>query len=138
MAAAIRDPLTGLPFPGNQIPLSRISPVARALLNDMANYPLPNRTVPGGITGNFVGETLLKIRAHQGDVRVDWSPSLNDKLFVRYSFATYEDARDEKPFPLVLLDAQRPAVLQRRRQLEPHLRLVADQRDAGRLQPDHA
>ena len=30
-------------------------------------------TVPGGISGNFVGETLLEIRAHQGDARVDWS-----------------------------------------------------------------
>ncbi len=69
----IRDPRTGLPFPGNQIPLDRISATARALLNDPTNYPLPNRTVPGGITGNFVGETLLAIRAHQGDVRVDWS-----------------------------------------------------------------
>ena len=39
----IRDPLTGLPFPGNQIPLSRISPTALAILNDTANYPLPNR-----------------------------------------------------------------------------------------------
>ena len=65
--AVIRDPLTGQPFPGNQIPAARISPVARALLDDTANYPLPNRTVPGGVTGNFVGETLLKIRGHQGD-----------------------------------------------------------------------
>jgi Carboxypeptidase regulatory-like domain/TonB dependent receptor len=101
VAAAIRDPLTGQPFPGNQIPVSRFSAVARALLNDVANYPLPNRTVPGGISGNFVGETLLKVRGHQGDVRVDLSPSLADRFFVRYSFATYEDARDRNPFPLV-------------------------------------
>ena len=47
VSAQIRDPLTGLPFPGNQIPASRISPTARAILNDLANYPLPNRTVPG-------------------------------------------------------------------------------------------
>ena len=98
----IRDPLTGLPFPGNQIPANRISPTARAILNDPANYPLPNRTVPGGVTGNFVGETLLAIRAHQGDVRVDWSASTNDKFFGRYSFALYEDRRDRQPFPLVL------------------------------------
>jgi hypothetical protein len=101
VTATIRDPQTGQPFPGNQIPISRISPVARALLNDVANYPLPNRTVPGGVTGNFVGDTLLAIRAHQGDVRVDWSHSANDKFFGRYSFATYEDRRDRQPFPLV-------------------------------------
>ena len=88
VAVAIRDPLTGQPFPGNQIPTARISPVARALLTDTANYPLPNRTVPGGISGNFVGETLLKIRGHQGDVRVDWNAvgqrQVLRPLFVRH------------------------------------------------------
>jgi hypothetical protein len=59
-------------FSGNQIPAARISPVASALLNNLTNYPLPNRTVPGGITGNFVGETALAIRAHQGDAKFDW------------------------------------------------------------------
>ena len=97
----IRDPQTGQPFPGNQIPQERISATARAILNDHANYPLPNRNV-AGVTGNFVGETLLAIRAHQGDVRVDWSASQNDKFFARYSFALYEDRRDEQPFPLFL------------------------------------
>jgi hypothetical protein len=101
VGVAIRDPLTGQPFPGNQIPAARISPVARALLNDLTNYPLANRTVADGISGNFVGETLLKIRGHQGDVRVDWNPSLADRFFVRYSFATYEDSRDRNPLPLV-------------------------------------
>ena len=97
----IRDPRTGLPFPGNQIPLDRISPTALAILNDTANYPLPNRTVPGGITGNYVGETLFTIRAHQGDLRLDWNASPNDKLFGRFSFATYKDQRDQQAFPLI-------------------------------------
>lgn len=35
----IRDPITGLPFPGNVIPPERISPPATALLD---YYPLPN------------------------------------------------------------------------------------------------
>ena len=38
--AAIRDPLTGLPFPGNIIPSNRISPIATQLLNEFV--PLPN------------------------------------------------------------------------------------------------
>jgi hypothetical protein len=101
IATVIRDPQTGQPFPGNQIPASRISAVARAILNDTANYPLPNRTV-SGVVGNYVGETLLKIRGHQGDARVDWSASDADKFFVRYSFATYEDKRDVNPFALSL------------------------------------
>jgi hypothetical protein len=102
VTAAIRDPVTGAAFPGNQIPVERFSPTARALLNDLANYPLPNRTVPGGVTGNYVGDSLLAIRAHQGDVRIDWSQSTNNKFFGRYSFARYEDRRDQQPFPLFL------------------------------------
>ena len=101
ISTPIRDPLTGLPFPGNQIPLDRISPTARAILNDTANYPLPNRTVPGGSPETIVGETLFTIRAHQGDLRLDWNASPNDKLFGRFSFATYQDQRDQQPFPLV-------------------------------------
>jgi hypothetical protein len=99
--AIIKDPVTGLPFEGNRIPEGRISPTARALLNDLANYPLPNRTV-SGVAGNFVGDTLLAIRAHQGDVRLDWSQSTDNKFFGRYSFARYQDRRDQQPFPLVL------------------------------------
>ena len=99
VTTVIRDPVTGLPFPNNQIPLNRISAPARRLLDDVTNYPLPNRNVPG-VTGNYVGETLLKIRAHQGDVRLDWNASNDNKFFGRYSFATYEDRRDRTTFPL--------------------------------------
>src|SRR5262249_44900254 len=102
VSTTIRDPLTGRPFPGNQIPPNRIGSTARAILNDLSNYPLPNRTVPGGVSGNFVGETLLTIRANQGDARVDWNASSKDKIFGRYSFATYEDRRNKQPFPLLL------------------------------------
>jgi hypothetical protein len=101
VAAVIRDPMTGLPFPNNQIPLSRISPTARRILDNVTNYPLPNRTVPG-VSGNYVGETLLRIRAHQGDARLDWNRSANDRFFGRYSFATYEDRREKTAFPLSL------------------------------------
>jgi carboxypeptidase family protein len=100
VSTPIRDPRTGLAFPGNQIPADRIGATARAILNDAANYPLPNRAVPGGVSGNYVGATLLAIRAHQGDARVDWSASNNNKFFGRYSFATYEDQRGQQPFPL--------------------------------------
>lgn len=102
VTAAIIDPLTGVRFPNNQIPLSRISASARAILNDLAKYPLPNRTVAGGVTGNFVGETLLGIRAHQGDLRLDWNASGKDKVWMRYSFATYVDEREKQPFALFM------------------------------------
>jgi hypothetical protein len=46
---AIRDPLTGLPFPGNVIPPDRIVPQASSLL---ALYPLPTGSTGGG--ANFL------------------------------------------------------------------------------------
>jgi hypothetical protein len=101
VTARIIDPLTGQQFPNNQIPLSRISPIARAILGNTTNYPLPNRSVTG-VTGNFVGATLFTARAHQGDLRLDWNASPNDKLFGRFSFATYKDQREEQPFPIFL------------------------------------
>jgi Carboxypeptidase regulatory-like domain len=101
----IRDPRTGATFANNQIPSDRISPIARAIFNDLARYPLPNRTV-SGVTGNFVGERLETIRAHQADFRVDWSPSNNDKIFGRFSFAEYESRVDRRALPLLLGNVQ--------------------------------
>jgi hypothetical protein len=47
----IRDPQTGQPFPGNRIPTTRFSPIARAVLANQTLYPLPNRS---GDTNNLV------------------------------------------------------------------------------------
>jgi hypothetical protein len=102
VTASIKDPLTGVAFSGNQIPTGRISPIAGGILNNLALYPLPNRVVSGGITGNFVGETLTTIRAKQGDGRVDWNASANDKIFGRFSMAEYESRNDKRAMPLLL------------------------------------
>src|SRR5262245_37408490 len=47
VTSVVKDPLTGQPFAGNQIPLARISPVAKAIFSNAALYPLPNRSVSG-------------------------------------------------------------------------------------------
>jgi hypothetical protein len=101
-SVAIKDPSTGATFAGNQIPAGRISAIASRILNNSALYPLPNRTVPGGISGNYVGETLTTINGDQGDVRVDWSASAKDKVFGRFSTAEYESRNDKRAFPLLL------------------------------------
>src|SRR5690606_30249403 len=38
----VRDPLTGQPFPNNQVPVSRFGQIARNLLANEALYPRPN------------------------------------------------------------------------------------------------
>jgi hypothetical protein len=100
LSGTVRDPLTGQPFPNNQIPLSRISPTALAILNS-PDYPLPNRDVTG-VTGNYVADNLTTTRAHQGDLRLDWNASANDKMFVRFSMAEYEQKGEKTAFPLLL------------------------------------
>ena len=102
IASVIRDPVTGVAFAGNQVPQSRISPIATTIFNNPSLYPLPNRTVPGGITGNYVGETLTTIRAHQADARVDWNISAKDKFFGRFSYAEYESKNNKRAIPLLL------------------------------------
>ena len=97
----VKDPVTGLPFPNNQIPLSRITPTALAILNDTKNYPLPNRDV-SGVSNNYVGDTLTTYRANQGDLRLDWNASPNDKVWGRYTFATYVDEQTTNPYALSL------------------------------------
>ena len=58
------------------------------------------------MVGNYVGDRLETIRAHQADVRVDWSASNNDKIFGRFSFAEYEQRIDKRAFPLLLGSSQ--------------------------------
>jgi hypothetical protein len=101
ITTVIRDPSNGAAFSGNQIPIGRISPIARSILTDLSNYPLPNRVVTG-VTGNYVGETLQTISANQADVRIDWNLSADDKIFGRYSFAEYEQRTDKRAIPLLL------------------------------------
>ncbi|HSU69234.1 MAG TPA: carboxypeptidase-like regulatory domain-containing protein, partial [Tepidisphaeraceae bacterium] len=102
LTSTLKDPVSGTAFAGNQIPAGRISPIPASILNNLALYPLPNRTVPGQISGNYVGETLTTIDAKQGDGRVDWSPSNSDKVFGRFSMAEYESLNDKRAFPLLL------------------------------------
>ena len=80
--------------PATRFPRAGSVRIASGILNNLALYPLPNRTVTG-VTGNYVGETLTTIRANQGDGRVDWSLSTNDKIFGRFSIAEYESTEQQ-------------------------------------------
>jgi outer membrane receptor protein involved in Fe transport len=62
--AAIRDPLTGQPFPGNVIPAARLDPIAVRLLDDYV--PLPNQ--PGH---RYTQSPDVVDRRHQAGARFD-------------------------------------------------------------------
>jgi outer membrane receptor protein involved in Fe transport len=78
--STVRDPLTGQPFPGNQIPADRIDPVARAII---ALVPLPNQ--PGA--NNFFRTGELVDDADRAMTRVDWRPNAADSVFGRYMYS---------------------------------------------------
>jgi outer membrane receptor protein involved in Fe transport len=76
-AGAVRDPLTGQPFPDNRIPADRIDPVAARILSMV---PLPNAT--GG--NNFIRQPNVEDQSDRYLVRLDFPLSNSDTVFARY------------------------------------------------------
>jgi hypothetical protein len=76
----IFDPITGLPFPGNVILQSQVSPQARALLNF---YPLPN------VTGNprYNYQIPIISNTHQDALQSRFDKTLNPKNQLYGDFA---------------------------------------------------
>ena len=104
----IRDPLTGQPFPNNQIPVSRFSAFARNLFADESLYPRPNVTRPlSDFRDNYRGTTASKDRTDQFDAKVDWNASSRDKVYVRYSRQTAEGSDSQTVMPLAFTSASR-------------------------------
>lgn len=84
----IRDPLTGLPFPNNAIPESRLDPAAVALLADF---------VPSANTGanRFVLSPNVTDNRHQAGTRIDLQRSAGHALLARYMWSRTD--RQEPP-----------------------------------------
>jgi hypothetical protein len=80
--AAIKDPTTGSPFPGNIIPASRINPVATALINTY--YAPPTNSA---LSNNYVWFFPHNQDLYRGDwpfFRIDHKVTHNNDLYVRY------------------------------------------------------
>jgi len=82
----IYDPLTGNPdgsgrtaFPNNIIPASRISRVARQIIEWL---PLPTNAA---ISSNFFASGVAEFNRHSTDVKVNWNPSGRFTMFARTS-----------------------------------------------------
>jgi hypothetical protein len=89
----IKDPLTGLQFPGNVIPDNRIDPLARQLLD---RFPLPNAN-PNVLGGNLNFSTgTPQVRNFREElVRVDYRLGLNHSIYGRFINDTIPS---EEPF----------------------------------------
>src|SRR5436309_860849 len=80
----IKDPNTGLPFPGNQIPPDRISPLSKNVLKYL--FPLPNTGSPNAIANNYVQNFPGPISSNQGDIRIDQNISSKQTAFARFTW----------------------------------------------------
>ena len=98
----VKDPLTGQPFPNNQIPVERFGPVARALLANESLYPRPN--VPRDLSdfsGNYRGLSASEEQTNQTDLKIDWNASEKDKTYFRYSYQGHESRTSQTAMPLI-------------------------------------
>jgi hypothetical protein len=80
IAAAVRNPFTGQPFPGNIIPRSMLSPVALKLLEF---YPAATRT---GTANNLQAPSANTDRVNQVLTRIDQNIGNKIRLNVRYNW----------------------------------------------------
>jgi len=83
-----------LAFPGATIPASQISPIARSI-NGL--LPLPNQP---GFENNLLANVPLRNDGHRGDIRLDHKAGEGTNLFLRWSYANYND---EQASPLGVL-----------------------------------
>jgi hypothetical protein len=81
LTTQLKNPVTGTPYVGNQIPVSQINPVAAALFASKY-YPTP---VNNNVTNNAINQVNQAYNTDQGDAKVDWNITQKDRLSARYS-----------------------------------------------------
>lgn len=96
ISKAIVDPLTGQPFPGNQIPASRMNPIGLAMLTQL--FPAPNA---GGLSRNYVTSPIAPNDLQVGTGRLDYTPNASNTFFLRYSH-NWQTSLDTTLSPFVL------------------------------------
>jgi hypothetical protein len=122
-AVTVQDPLNGkAAFPGNIIPISRLTPVGQAILNI---FPLPNFTDPNAATRynwNYYAASSVPYPRRTETARVDWSPRDNWQLYfsgsnnadhqdVPYSGGLIAWTAGSLNFPLVTISDHHPGRL---------------------------
>ncbi len=83
VSTAIRNPLTGQPYPGNIIPSSQLSPVAQQLLQ---YYPSPSRSGSTPGVNNLQSASTTRDENDQILARIDQNVGNKVRLSVRYNW----------------------------------------------------
>lgn len=81
--AKVYDPTTGKPFPNNQIPTSRIAPLAKYF---QKYYSMPNNqgTSTGQLGTNFTFSDPSSERNPRYSYRIDWQANSKNRIMGRY------------------------------------------------------
>jgi Carboxypeptidase regulatory-like domain len=87
LTTQLKNPITGVPYVGNQIPMVQENSVAAALFASKF-YPTP---VNGGQTNNAINQVTQAYNTQQGDIKVDWNITQKDRFSGRYSQAYQND-----------------------------------------------
>ena len=90
----VKDPATGQPFAGNQVPVSRWDSTAAKLL---PLWPEPNYAAAGTRT-NYISNPPSTVTRNTIDARIDHNLSDRDKIFGRFSHQTL-DSHIDSIFP---------------------------------------
>jgi hypothetical protein len=83
----LTNPVTGVPYVNNQIPITSMNVVAKNLFASKY-YPTP---INSQTTNNAINTTTQAFNADQGDVKVDYTITPNDSFQGRYSQAYQND-----------------------------------------------
>lgn len=83
-STAVYMPGTGSPFPGNQIPMSMISPLSLNVLKYL--FPLPNTGSVNAIANNYVDNMPSPISSNQADLRIDQVITSKQSAFARGTY----------------------------------------------------
>ena len=84
-AVTVKDPTTGIAFPGNIIPANRILP---SMQNYLGLLPLPNygNTAISGGNYNYVFQESLNVPKRDETGRLDFNASDKTSMYIRYGY----------------------------------------------------
>ena len=83
----------------NLVPIN--NPVAKYLFQNPGLLPLPNSTPSGGVSvANYQGMTKAMTRNDQGDIKIDWMPTDEDRISGRFSSGEADDGTTATIIPV--------------------------------------
>ncbi|MCU1234701.1 MAG: TonB-dependent receptor, plug, partial [Candidatus Solibacter sp.] len=84
-SVTVKDPTTGLAFPGNIIPANRILPSMQAYLNLLPSPNYGNTAISGG-NYNYIFQESLNVPKRDETGRLDFNASDKTSMYIRYGY----------------------------------------------------